>query len=141
MMDCMLPICNILNIYFLAHPRDIKGLSAFIYTWIFENRVSKIATHSFTRQLKTVKLIQIPIKSVYLTPGSKLMIPRSIPTSPNLKWRSLEAEEVGQQFAKDHGQIINSLAVTTKPSTKTDLRDARLFADFSHNCARIPNIS
>ena len=37
--------------------------------------------------------------------------------------------------------IINSLAVTTKPSTKTDLRDARLFADFSHNCARIPNIS
>ena len=36
---------------------------------------------------KTIKLIQRPIKSLYLTPGSKLMVPRSIPTSPNLKWR------------------------------------------------------
>ena len=35
--------------------------------------------------LKTIKLIQRSIKSLYLTPGSKLMVPRSIPTTPNLK--------------------------------------------------------
>ena len=49
--------------------------------------LAKILTHSTTWQFKTTKLIQRPIKSLYLTPGSKLMVPRSIPTSPNLKWR------------------------------------------------------
>ena len=47
--------------------------------------LAKISTHSTSWQFKTIKLVQRPIKSVYLTPGSKLMVPRSIPTSPNLK--------------------------------------------------------
>ena len=47
--------------------------------------LGKISTHSTSWQLKTIKFVQRPIKSVYLTPGSKLMVPRSIPTSPNLK--------------------------------------------------------
>ena len=47
--------------------------------------LAKIPTHSTSWQFKTIKLVQRPIKSVYLTPGSKLMVPRSIPTSPNLK--------------------------------------------------------
>ena len=47
--------------------------------------LAKISTHSTTWQFKTIKLAQRPIKSLYLTPGSKLMVPRSIPTSPNLK--------------------------------------------------------
>ena len=55
MMDCMLPICNILNIYFLADPRDIKGLSAFIYTWIFENRVSKNSNSFFYSTIENSK--------------------------------------------------------------------------------------
>ena len=47
--------------------------------------LAKMSTHSTTRQFKTTKLVQRLIKSIYLTPGSKLMIPRSIPTGPNLK--------------------------------------------------------
>ena len=47
--------------------------------------LAKISTHSTTWQFKTTKLIQRPIKSLYMTPGSTLMVPRSIPTSPNLK--------------------------------------------------------
>ena len=47
--------------------------------------LAKISTHSTTWQFKTTKLVQRPIKSIYLTPGSKLMIPRSIPTGPILK--------------------------------------------------------
>ena len=35
--------------------------------------------------LKQQKIIQRPIKSLSLTPGSKLEVPRSISTSPNLK--------------------------------------------------------
>ena len=34
------------------------------------------------------KIIQRPIKSLSLTPGSKLEVPRSISTSANLKWRT-----------------------------------------------------
>ena len=49
--------------------------------------LAKLATHSTTWQFKRIKLIQRPIKSLYLTPGSKLMVPRNIRTSPNLKWR------------------------------------------------------
>ena len=56
-----------------------------LYTWIFETGLAKISTHFTTWQFKTIKLIQRPIKSLYLTPGSKLMVPRSIPTTPNLK--------------------------------------------------------
>ena len=51
-----------------------------------KTELAKISTHSTTWQLKTIKLVQRPIKSLYLTPGSKLMVPRSIPMSPNLKW-------------------------------------------------------
>ena len=60
-----------------------------IITWIFENRgLAKLSTvDSTTWQFKTIKLIQRPIKSFYLTPDSKLMVPGSIPTTPNLKWR------------------------------------------------------
>ena len=47
--------------------------------------LAKISTHSTAWQFKTIKLIQRPIKSLYLTTGSKLMIPRGIPTSPNSK--------------------------------------------------------
>ena len=48
--------------------------------------LAKISTHSTTWQFKTlIKLIQRPIKSLYLTTGSKLMIPRGIPTSPDSK--------------------------------------------------------
>ena len=46
--------------------------------------LAKISTHSTTWQFKTTKLIQRPIKSLYLTPGSKLVVPRSIRTSPHL---------------------------------------------------------
>ena len=47
--------------------------------------LAKISTHSTTWQFKTIKLLQRPIKILYLMPGSKLMVPRRIPTSPNLK--------------------------------------------------------
>ena len=36
--------------------------------------LAKISAHSTTWQLKAIKLVQRPIKSLYLTPGSKLMI-------------------------------------------------------------------
>ena len=49
--------------------------------------LAKILTYSTTWQFKTTKLIQRPIKSLYMTLGRTLMVPRSIPTSPNLKWR------------------------------------------------------
>ena len=35
--------------------------------------LAKISTHSTTWQCKTTKLVQRPIKNIYLTPGSKLM--------------------------------------------------------------------
>ena len=47
--------------------------------------LAKISTHSTTWQFRTIKLVQRPIKSLYLTRGIKLMVPRSILTSPNLK--------------------------------------------------------
>ena len=43
--------------------------------------LAKISTHSTTWQFKTTKLIQRPIKSLYMTPGRTLMVPSSIPTS------------------------------------------------------------
>ena len=46
--------------------------------------LAKISTHSTTWQFKTTKLIQRPIKSLYLMLGSRLVVPRSIPMSPNL---------------------------------------------------------
>ena len=36
--------------------------------------LAKIPTHSTIWQFKTITLIQRPIKSLYLTPGSKLMV-------------------------------------------------------------------
>ena len=44
---------------------------------VLKTGLAKISTHSTTWQFKTTKLIQ--------RSGSKLMVPRSIPTSPNLK--------------------------------------------------------
>ena len=43
--------------------------------------LAKKSTDSTTWQFKTIKLIQRLIKSLYLTSDSKLMVPRSIPTS------------------------------------------------------------
>ena len=64
--------------YFLLYYYYIPGF--------LKTGLAKISTHSTTWQFKTIKLIQRPIKGLYLTPGSKLMVPRSIPTStPNLK--------------------------------------------------------
>ena len=57
--------------------------------WRITISQAKISTHSTSWQFKTIKLIQRPIKSLYLTPGSKFMVPGSIPTSPNLQWRKL----------------------------------------------------
>ena len=56
--------------------------------------LEKISTYSASWQFETKKLIQKRIKSLYLTPRSKLMVPRSIPKSPNLKWRKLERNSV-----------------------------------------------
>ena len=50
----------------------------YIYIYIpgfLKTGLAKISTHSTTWQFKTIKLIQRPIKSLYLTPGSKLMVP------------------------------------------------------------------
>ena len=65
----------------------VIGMKFFIYTCSFENRVSK--TNQLILQLgnfKTTKIIQRLIKSLYLTPGSKLAVPCNISTRPNLKW-------------------------------------------------------
>ena len=43
-------------------------------------------------------------------------------------------EEVGQQFAKDHGA---NLSQRNRPARRISVMHARLFAGFSHNCARI----
>ena len=61
---------------------------AFFHTYIpgfLKTGLAKISTHSTTWQFKAIKLVQRPIKSLYLTPGSKVMVARNIPTSPNLK--------------------------------------------------------
>ena len=56
---------------------------------MFENRVSKDNDSFYytIRQLKTTKFVQRPIKSLYLTPDSRLMVPRRIPTSRSLERR------------------------------------------------------
>jgi len=76
-----------LRVAFLVTVKFLEGNGKCNYTWIFENRVSKNInlTHSTAWQFKTIKFIQRPIKIPYLTPDSTLMVPRSIPTSPNLK--------------------------------------------------------
>ena len=62
------------------------ALYIFIYIPGFlKTGLAKIATHSTSWQFKTIKLVQRLIESLYLTPDSKLMVPRSIPTSLNLK--------------------------------------------------------
>ena len=56
------------------------------YTWIFENRVSKKnQLILLLGNLKQWKIIQRPIKSLHLTPGSNLVISRSISASQILK--------------------------------------------------------
>ena len=58
-------------------------ISVQFITGFLKTGLAKLSTHSTTWQFKTIKLIQRPIKSLYLTLGSKLMVPRSIPTNPN----------------------------------------------------------
>ena len=65
---------------FMSNRANTKRLLKFLKTWL-----AKISTHYPTRQFKRIKLIQSPIKSLYMTPGSTLMVPRSIRTTPNLK--------------------------------------------------------
>ena len=50
--------------------------------------------------------------------------------------------QVGQQFSKDHGANyqVAQLQRNRRARRISMVRDARLFADFSHNCARIPII-
>ena len=60
-------------------------LPYYIIPGFLKTGLAKISTHSTSWQFKTRKLVERPIKSVYLTPGCNLMVPRSIPTSPNLK--------------------------------------------------------
>ena len=67
--------------------------------------LEKISTHSTSWQFQTKKLLQRPIKSLYLTPGSKLMVPRSIPTSATLKWRKLDRNSVYIHFYTNPFQI------------------------------------
>ena len=67
--------------------------------------LEKISTHSTSWQFQTKKVIQRPIKSLYLTPGSKLMVPRSIPTSPTLKWRKLDRNSVYIHFFTNPSQV------------------------------------
>ena len=67
--------------------------------------LEKISTHSTSWQFQTKKVIQRPIKSLYLTPGSKLMVPRSILTSPNLKWRKLDRNSVYIHFYTNPSQV------------------------------------
>ena len=65
-------------------PSFCKNVVTFIPGFM-KTGLAKISTHSTIWQFKTIKLIPRPIKSLYLTPGSKLMVPRSIATTPNLK--------------------------------------------------------
>ena len=67
--------------------------------------LEKISTHSTSWQFQTKKLLQRPIKSLYLTPGSKLMVPRSIPTSATLKWRKLDRNSVYIHFYTNPFQV------------------------------------
>ena len=58
----------------------------FLYTPEFlKTGLAKIRAHSTTWQLKAIKSVQRPIKSLYLTPSSNLMVPRSIPMSRSLE--------------------------------------------------------
>ena len=62
--------------------RVCKHAFIFVSSYIpgfLKTGLAKISTHSTTWQFKTTKLIQRPIKSLYMTPG--------IPTCPNWKWR------------------------------------------------------
>ena len=62
------------------HLRYLRDLSHELY-------LEYIGSWKQNKQFKTIKVIQGPFKSRYLTPGSKLMVLRSFPTSPDLKWR------------------------------------------------------
>ena len=60
----------------------------YIYTWIFENRVSEDKGSFYYLVIKSNKIRpKADKKSLYLTPSSKLMVPRSIPMSRSLEWR------------------------------------------------------
>ena len=88
-------LCTVTWQFSLVQEKSLKSQDA---KWIcFTNKIympeflktglAKIRTHSTTWELKTIKFVQRSMKSLYLTPGSKLMVPRSIPTSRSLKWR------------------------------------------------------
>ena len=82
-------------LYFVCAKLKFKLLSLNVTSAIMElpiyipgflkTGLAKITTHFTTWQLKTITFVQRPIKSFYLTPGGRLMIPRSIPTSRSLK--------------------------------------------------------
>ena len=53
----------------------------YIYTWSFESRVAKDFNSFYylaIKKKKQEKAIQRPIKSFYLTPESKLVVPRRL---------------------------------------------------------------
>ena len=61
-----------------AGAQDISGMALIVQVNIpgfLKTGLVKISTHSTTWQFKTPKLIQRPIKSLYLTPSSKLVVP------------------------------------------------------------------
>ena len=69
--------------------------------------LAKVSTHCTTLQLKTIKLVQRPIKSLFLTPGSKLMVLRSISTIRNLKCASFRTFIQLSDFAKFQTGVIS----------------------------------
>ena len=83
MLHCVVNGLKIAYIQLTA--RQIQVVNLNIYRLRFlKTGLAKISTHSTTWQFKATKLIQRPIKSLYLTPGSRLVVPRSIRTSPHL---------------------------------------------------------
>ena len=57
----------------------------YLYLDFLKTGLAKISTHSTTLAIQNKKTCSKAVKSLCLTPGNKLMVPGSIPTSPNLK--------------------------------------------------------
>ena len=62
------------RIYSYSFVISVKYMPGFLKAGL-----AKIRTHSTTWQLKTIKFAQGPIKRLYMTLGSKLVVPRIIP--------------------------------------------------------------
>ena len=104
----------------------------YIYIRIFDNRVAKMSTHSTTWQFKTTKLIQRPIKKLYLTPGSKLVVPRSIPTSPHLRASFCKYRESGDSFKIFTIFIFCSNKAFSELFSKLQLKDPKTLEFFQN---------